>query len=113
MTRLALALAGALSAGVWGCEDVPTLTFAPDAAPDAILDAADAGAALPADATAEGGCPGVSPPQAAFVCCGPVMCEGQCAGQCNVCMSKCTSPGDFCCAQTNNVVCRPAGAVCK
>lgn len=112
MTRIALALSGALSAGVCACEDVPTLTFAQaDATPEAALDAADTDA--PAiDASVEAGCSAPGSPQNPFICCGPVACEGQCAGQCDMCMKKCASPGDFCCAKLNNVICRPAGAAC-
>jgi hypothetical protein len=105
MKRSALALASALSALVCACEGVPTLTFpSPDAAED--------GALAPTDASVEGGCP---PPASGnpFVCCGTVTCEGQCMGQCVPCMNKCTSPGEFCCAKTNNVMCLSAGSICR
>ncbi len=117
MRTAALALPGALVAFACACacEAVPTLTFErADAMTDAAADATDAdGAPGPAsDADVDGGCPGPDPPQAAFVCCGPVACEGQCAGQCDACTTKCTAPGDICCAKTNNVLCLPAGSIC-
>jgi hypothetical protein len=118
MKPLALALASALGALAWGCEGVPTLTFVqpdatPDATPEAAGDATEDGALTPTDAGVEGGCPSPAPAQTPFVCCGPITCEGQCAGQCDACMSKCTSPGDLCCAKNNNVVCLPAGSICR
>ncbi len=122
MKRFARALAGALGVGLCACEAVPTLTFAQaDAAPDVATDAVDAADAADADVTAvdasveasvEGGCPGVHPPSDPFVCCGSIVCEGLCAGQCGACMSKCTSPGEFCCAKTNNVQCLSSGTTC-
>jgi hypothetical protein len=106
MKRLALALTSVLFAQA--CEEVPTLTFAQaDAPSEAAQDAAEA-----YDADIDGGCPGPNPPQAPFVCCGPVACEGVCTGQCGACMEKCMMPGDVCCAKTNNVVCLPAGSIC-
>jgi hypothetical protein len=55
---------------------------------------------------------GASAPQAAFVCCGAVMCQGSCTGKCDACTSSCTG-GQVCCAHSNNVVCFAAGTVCK
>ena len=112
MTRIALVLSGALCAGVCACEDVPTLTFAQaDASPDAALDAADTDA--PAiEASIEGGCSAPRSAQNPFACCGSVACEGLCDGECDACASKCTSPGDFCCAKNNNVICRSGGSTC-
>jgi hypothetical protein len=91
------------------CEEVPTLTFDQrDAGPDV-----EDGAASGPDAGTDGGCGGLAPPQAAYVCCGAVVCQGLCnATQCDACTSKCTSPGQICCAKNNNVVCLPAGSIC-
>ncbi|HTB73952.1 MAG TPA: hypothetical protein VK762_11945 [Polyangiaceae bacterium] len=102
MKRIALAFSSAL---LCACEAVPTLTFAPP-------DAAEDGSLAPTDAGVEGGCPTPASAQTPFVCCGTVTCEGQCAGQCVSCMNKCTSPGEFCCAKTNNVMCLSAGSIC-
>jgi hypothetical protein len=96
-----------------GCEAVPTLTFAQDdAAAGATPDAADGGAPPGIDADVESGCPGSDPPAAPFVCCGSVACEGQCTGQCGACADKCTTPGEFCCAKNNNVLCLSPGSIC-
>jgi hypothetical protein len=112
MRKLAVFLTGALSLPASACEGVPTLTFLQtDAASESSQDAADGGPQS-TDADVDGGCPGSSPPPAPFVCCGPVACEGNCAGQCDACMTKCTTPGDVCCAKTNNVVCSPPGTIC-
>jgi hypothetical protein len=112
MRPLALATWSVLSALTCACEGVPTLVFAErDAASDVAEDAGDA-TGVPADASDEGACPGANPPPAPFVCCGPVACQGLCNGQCDACMSKCTSPGEVCCAKTNNVVCLSAGTNC-
>lgn len=92
-----------LAAG--GCESVPELTFAEV---DAAADAPDTGLA---DVDAGAVCP-ESPPPGTSVCCGSVACEGLCAGQCDACASKCTAPGEFCCAKNNNVLCLSAGALC-
>jgi len=93
------------------CGDVPTLTFpSRDAGPDgseAAAPNADAGG----DAAA-GGCPGANPPPGAYICCGAIACEGLCSGQCDLCASKCTSPGQICCAKNNNVLCVAAGSIC-
>ncbi len=106
----AMGAMGILSAMTCACEGVPTLTFAqPDSAPEAAVD----GALEPTDAGVEGGCPPPASAQTPYVCCGAVTCEGQCAGQCDSCMNKCTSPGEFCCAKTNNVMCLPAGSTCR
>jgi hypothetical protein len=97
---------------VGACEGVPKLTFAEeDAAADVATDAQDA-AADAADANDDGGCPGSNPPLAPFVCCGAVACLGLCTGQCDACASKCTSPGQVCCAKTNNVLCMAPGSIC-
>jgi hypothetical protein len=101
LTRMGVALA--LIAAV-ACAAVPTLTFeSRDAAPDGDNDASDDGSTA---------CSG-SNPQAAYVCCGAVMCQGDCAGQCDACAAKCTSPGDVCCPKNNNVVCFAPGSICK
>lgn len=109
MTRVALVLCTGLAALACACEEVPTLAFPQgDATPDSAPDA-DGGALAENE---DGGCPGSNPPTAPFVCCGPIVCEGQCGGQCDTCMNKCTSPGELCCAKTNNVVCLSAGSIC-
>jgi hypothetical protein len=56
-------------------------------------------------------CSGAMAPPAPYVCCGAVFCQGQCGGQCDACSAKCT-PGQVCCAKTNNVVCLSPGGVC-
>ncbi len=106
MTRIVL-LSFAAGALLCACEAVPTLTF-PDAATDAAQDAADGGIA-----DAESTCtqPNDAAP-APYVCCGPIACEGQCSGNCDLCASKCTDPETFCCAKTNNVICLPLTSVC-
>jgi hypothetical protein len=91
------------------CEEVPTLTFDErDATPDV-----DDGAARAPDSSTDGGCGGLAPPQAPYVCCGSVVCQGLCNGQCDACASKCSAPGQICCAKNNNVVCFAAGSICK
>jgi hypothetical protein len=111
--KVVVAFASAISALACACEEVPTLTFAQeDAALDGPPDAADAGSPPASDADVDGGCPGSTPPSSPFICCGPVACEGQCTGQCDACMTKCTTPGDVCCAKANNVVCLSAGSIC-
>jgi hypothetical protein len=98
----------AMFAFACACEAVPTLTFAEgDAATPDVEDASD-----DADSANDRECTGDSAPQAAFVCCGAVMCQGPCTGQCGTCTTKCTG-GQVCCAKTNNVVCFAAGTVCK
>ncbi|HEX3771036.1 MAG TPA: hypothetical protein VHV30_09240 [Polyangiaceae bacterium] len=96
--RLAAVLAGLACAA---CEAVPDLTFT---APDGALEAesVDAG---------EAGCAGDSMPSSPYVCCGALVCEGPCEGQCDLCASKC-SAGEVCCAKNNNIVCMGAGALC-
>jgi hypothetical protein len=102
-----LALAALAAWLACACEAVPTLTFAErDAAPD-VEDASD-----DTDGASDGGCTGDSAPQAAFVCCGAVMCQGPCSGQCGMCTGKCKA-GQVCCAKSNNVVCFAAGTICK
>ncbi len=113
MKRIALALSSALCALACACEGVPTLTFAqPDAADDGAPAQGDSSVDGAIEPTSEGGCPFPASAQTPFVCCGTVTCEGQCAGQCVSCMNKCTSPGEFCCAKTNNVMCLSAGSTC-
>jgi hypothetical protein len=92
------------------CEGVPSLTFATgDADVDANMTDSPSAApdALPA------GCPGPNPPAGASVCCGSVPCDGDCAGRCPECEATCTSPDTFCCAKTNNILCRSAGSTCN
>lgn len=103
----------ALLACACACEAVPALTFAErDAAPDVEDASASPDASDDADSANDGGCMGASAPQAAFVCCGAVMCQGSCTGKCDACTSSCTG-GQVCCAHSNNVVCFAAGTVCK
>jgi len=98
----------ALACLACACEEVPTLTFdARDVGPD-VEDGASSGL----DASTDGGCGGLAPPQGAYICCGAVVCLGLCSGQCDVCASKCASPDQICCAKTNNVVCLAAGSIC-
>jgi hypothetical protein len=92
-----------------GCEAVPTLTFVDDGGDDA-QDAAQEDAAA-TDAASDAGCP-QSPPSGASVCCGAVGCEGLCSTQCGLCASKCTMPGQYCCAKTNSVMCIDIGTKC-
>jgi hypothetical protein len=113
MRRIALVAWPMAASLVFACEGVPRLTFEEG---DAAADAQDGGpsagdAADGADAN-DGGCPGSDPPPAPFVCCGAVACLGLCTGQCDACASKCTLPGQVCCAKTNNVVCIAAGSIC-
>jgi hypothetical protein len=91
-----------------GCDRVPVLTFAPE---DAAVDAGEIGAA-DAELATDGGCPGL-PPDDASVCCGSVACSGNCAGRCPECESTCASPGTFCCAKMNNILCRQVGMTCN
>jgi hypothetical protein len=108
-----LAALSALSTLLCACEAVPTLTFEPpDGAPEAAGGAADGGSPTQTDAGVEGGCPSPASTQTPFVCCGAITCEGLCAGQCDSCVNRCTVPGEFCCAKTNNVMCLPAGSIC-
>jgi hypothetical protein len=90
------------------CADVPALTFAQaDAAPDAPLDASAAGLdAGPACVQPDDAAP------APYVCCGSIACEGLCAGNCDLCASRCTDPETFCCAKNNNVICLPLTSAC-
>jgi hypothetical protein len=108
--------ASVLASAASGCESVPVLTFADvdgpgDAADTDATD--DAPETSPADveAGAEAACP-ESPPPGTSVCCGAVACEGLCAGQCDTCAARCTTPGEFCCAKNNNVLCLSAGSIC-
>ncbi len=111
MKTIAVTLSCALGMLACACEGVPTLTFAQaDANADAAVDAADAGPPPDIDSDVEGGCD-ASDAQGPFLCCGAVVCEGQCTGQCDVCLSRCAS-GEVCCAKNNNVVCRSAGLIC-
>ena len=112
--RATLVAALLVVASATACEDVPSLTYATvDGGADAppYDGGADGGEAT--DAAIEAGCPGPNPPLGASVCCGSVACSGNCANRCSDCETQCTSPGTFCCAKTNNVLCRPAGAVCN
>jgi hypothetical protein len=93
-----------------GCDGVPTLTFV-------LADAGvDGGGSGDADAqpvlSLDGDCPGPNP-AGATVCCGSVPCSGDCAGRCPECESTCVSPGTFCCAKTNNILCRQVGMTCN
>jgi hypothetical protein len=109
MRRIVLVAWPMVASLVFACEGVPRLTFAEgDAAADVTTD----DAAPSADANDDGGCPGSDPPPAPFVCCGAMACEGLCTGQCDACASKCTLPGQVCCAKNNNVVCIVAGSIC-
>jgi hypothetical protein len=90
-----------------GCNSVPVLTFAPE---DAHVDAEEIGAA-DAPFAVDGGCPN-STPGDATVCCGSIACSGDCAGRCPECESTCAS-GTFCCAKTNNILCRQVGMPCN
>jgi len=93
-----------------GCDGVPSLTFAHA---DAEVDAGGPGDADAQPAVSlDGGCPGASP-AGAVVCCGSVPCSGDCAGRCPECESTCVSPGTFCCAKTNNILCRQLGMTCN
>jgi hypothetical protein len=105
---LALLALAALLACAWACEAVPTLTFEEkDATPD-VEDASD-----DADGANDRECTGDGAPQAAFVCCGAVMCQGLCTGQCDACTSKCMA-GQVCCPKSNiNVVCFAPGTICR
>jgi|HubBroStandDraft_1064217.scaffolds.fasta_scaffold16657_4 hypothetical protein len=93
---------------VAGCDGVPQLQFA---APDAATDGSVASDALSVE-NIDAGCPG-SEPADAGICCGSVPCSGDCAGRCPECESTCTSPGTFCCAKMNNILCRQAGMTCN
>jgi hypothetical protein len=93
---------------VAACDGVPQLQFA---AADAATDAFVASDAL-SDANVDAGCPGSDPVDAA-ICCGSVSCIGDCVGRCPECESTCTSPGTFCCAKMNNILCRQAGMTCN
>jgi hypothetical protein len=97
------------------CEGVPYLTYSEaGGVSDAVDgDVAKDGGNDAVDAAIEAGCPGTNPPPGASVCCGSVPCNGNCADHCPDCESQCTSPGTFCCAKTNNVLCRPTGSVCN
>jgi hypothetical protein len=109
MTRVAsgLALIGVLRL-VGACARVPVVTFAPE---DADVDAGGIGGA-DAQSAGDGGCP-ASTPDDATVCCGSVACSGDCAGRCPECESTCPSPGMFCCAKNNNLLCRQVGMPCN
>ena len=112
-TQSALALALLIAAPAIACEDVPSLTYAEAGVEmDVESKGADAVGAA-ADAAGDVGCPGPNPPPGASVCCGSVPCSGNCSNRCSECEGACTAPGTFCCAKTNNVICRPIGAVCN
>jgi hypothetical protein len=106
-----------LGAGLWvvawacACDPVPTLAFeSAEASLDAANDVSESGGD---GGTSDGaGCPGPTPPSDPYVCCGAVVCEGQCTGECDACVGKCTTPGEVCCGKTNNVTCMAAGSVC-
>ncbi len=111
MTRSMVMCLATAAVSLAACADVPTLTFAAgDGGADA--HAADGSGAEP-DALPGAGCPGPNPPAGASVCCGSVPCNGDCAGRCPECEATCTSPDTFCCAKTNNILCRTLGSSCN
>jgi len=99
MTRWTMAFfaVAAFALAPYGCESIPTLTFAEAGAP---YDASDA----TADAAEEVDCPAADG--------GTVLCKGSCTGACPACTALCMSE-QLCCANKNGgVVCKNAGAAC-
>jgi hypothetical protein len=118
-----VALAGCALASA-ACASVPVLTFESDdatanaipsdgallAEADAITDGPVDGPAQDAMGAVDAGCPD-QVPFGATVCCGEVPCNGNCTVlECPLCDA--CAPAMWCCAHTNNVVCRTPGSSC-
>jgi hypothetical protein len=122
---------GALSVGTTAC-NVPSVSFYPDdggtsageagtgadAAHDADgADGAESTDALPGDGSLgdgpaddgalDGGC-SVEVLAEASTCCGSIVCQGDCTGQCSACEQKCSAP-QVCCVHNQSVSCHGPG----
>jgi hypothetical protein len=106
--RLPAILALTTSVALGACDAVPELTFADGGATSESSTASDDATG----ASGDSGCPSETPDGAA-VCCGSVACVGDCAGRCPECESSCGTPGTFCCAKSNNIMCRQVGMTCN
>jgi hypothetical protein len=107
-TWLAVLLGFASGIALGACDSVPELAFADAGAPSESSTASDGATG----ASGDSGCPSETPDGAA-VCCGSVACAGDCAGRCPACESSCPTPGTFCCAKSNNIMCRQVGMTCN
>ena len=87
-----------------------TLDDVVDAGGDDAPDAADGAIDAPGDA--EGGPTCALPQDDASVCCGAVVCQGDCnIGNCSTCETKCTD-AQVCCVKATSITCHNAGTSC-